>query len=655
MPRFEGATYFDLKGGLNTEASPINIAPTDCIDIENLDINVDGSIQRRSAIDFLGVASSGSLYRDSDVSDYTTVSSDGSFVAEVPSFTQYTPINAEGGLDRFVVVHLGTQLIIYNYETAGQLREIDLEEQVIDLSSTGTDQQALYRTSFLQDNNKLFIINPKVALQYISYDSTALAGSKFSMTATTVQYRDNSDEITSVLTDIPSGATDGWSTGCMAGSRLWLAGTLSKANTLYYSQTVIDGEGYNKAYQAADPFDATDNLLVDTDGGSIQLTSAEKIMALVEFGGGVIVFASNGIWSVSGQDGFRPTAYSINKISDEGLIGQQAWCEVDQQLVFFGISNIHTILQGTALDTPTVTPIGDKIVTFYNSIPLYNRQTGRAVYNPDRKKLQFLTNFESSFWNKSFNPYRQATMHRDSLVLDVRLAAWYTYKLSEDALGSSVAIGDAAVLSGGRLSESTVITTTNNVVVDSVGDTVVAQDPLVTSSSLVVNLLLMKRTGNSWKVSFGELVANGMVDFTSSTDGDSESNAAHITLAHQLFKDIAHRKFVPYMIPIFERIESGVLDNDGVDLTPGGCKYRVDWDWSFNSSSNKFGTLRDAYRPYSWTTANYDGADQGTSIVTSKLKIRGMGEVLRLHFESDGDKDFKLLGWQLMMHAKRRV
>ena len=438
----------------------------------------------------------------------------------------------------------------------------------------------------------------------------------------------------------------------MSGSRVWASGALGKPNTIFFSQTIVNGDEHGKMYQVADPFSSTDNALVDTDGGSIQLTGAEKILSIAPLGSGVIVFANNGIWSIAGQDGFRPTSYSINKISDVGIIGEDCWCAVEQQLVFFGNSNVYTILLGTSIDTPEVKPIGDKIVNFYTSIPLYNLSAGKAVYNTDKKKLYFFTNFDKQDWHKTMNPNNVSTMSRDVLVLDVRLAAWTKYTIGEDLTGAKASLSDVVVMDGGHVVADSVVS--GGIVVTAGGVTVTTQSLTETNASFVVNTIIMKQTGTTWKVAFGDMSVKGLTDFSLSNDMDAVDNPSHITMAHQLFKDIGHKKFAPYVIPVFKRVETGVLA-DGVDVTPGSCNYRVDWNWSINNSSSKFGELRQAYYPYKYTSGRFGGGDQGSDTVTSKLKVRGRGDVFRIHFESDGDKDFKLYGWQFMIHAKKGI
>lgn len=647
MPQLKGATYFNLKGGLNTEASPLNIPPTDATAIENIDINIDGSIRRRRAFDFLGESVSGNLYRDSNITDYTNVTG-GTLVAEVPSMTQFSPTDSLGNVVKHVVLHIGQEFLVYDYTNPRFLKEIDVPKQTLDQTAY-SKEQAVYHTTFLQNAQRLYTVNKKHPLGYLGYTPST---DDFAWVRGDAQHRVDNGVDAAPATNIIDDDT-GWGTSCLSNSRLWLAGSKGQPNTLFFSQTIINGDEYVKMYQEADPYDALDNLLVDTDGGSISLTGAEQILSIAPLGSGVIVFANNGIWSIAGQDSFRPTSYSINKISDVGIIGTNAWSAVEQQLVFFGRGNVYTILLGTSLDTPEVQPIGNKIVDFYNGIAIYNRESGKSVYDSSNKKLYFFCNFDSYSWMKTYSPYKQMTMVRDVLVFDVRLAAWSTYRMADNPDGDLVTISDAAVFDGGDIVIEDV-TTIDGEVVTSGGLAVTAQDITATDRGTVLQTLLTKKDGNTWKIGLGRLKSTGLVDFEDSTE-DAESNTSYITLAHQVFNDVNYKKSVPYIIPMFERVESNIYDAEGLDVTPGGCKYRIDWDWASNSNNAKFGTLRNAYFPYRFTTAHYGGVDPGIQVVSSKLKIRGRGEVFKLHFESDGDKDFKLYGWQLMLYTNTRT
>lgn len=659
MPRFQGATYFTMKGGLNSEASPLNIPQQDAIDLSNVDINIDGSIERRRAVDFLGLDSqTQELYLESAISDYTGQ-------LDVPEIFQFNPIRLNGTIEKVAVVRFGERVYFYDYTSPESLKNISQYHDTQNPDPAAVmfgSRPAQYNTTFLADGNKLFLINKRHIFGYFQYTDTTDPLEKFIWNEVDIQIRDNKhvaeepieeeDPVYSSAIVNADEENKGWTTGCMQGSRLWLAGLGQKPNTLYFSQTIVDGDEYGKMYQEADPFDDFDNVLVDTDGGTIQITGAERIIALAPLGAGVMVFANNGVWAIGGQDGFRPTSYSINKISDAGIAGEKCWCAVEQQLVVFGRTNIYTVLLGTSIDTPEVQIIGDKIHNFYKGIPQYCLKGGRALYNPEEKKVYFFVNFKGYEWFKLHRDEGSSTMMRDALVLDVRLNAWTKYNLSADDEGVKPAICAAALFDNGAIQEVEI--TDGGTPVTDDGVVLVTQDPLATGSTITTNLLFVKRSGTSWKMAFGELITSGLTDFSKSAE-DAENNPSFITIAHQLFKDAAHRKFAPYIIPLFKRIESGTLDANGVDITPGGCKYRVDWDWAVNSNSKKFGTLRDAYFPYKFTTSMFGGGDNGLEVVTSKLKIRGSGQVFKLHFESDGNKDFKLYGWQIMLHAKGRV
>ena len=652
MSRFQGATYFDMKGGLNTESSPFNIPPSDAIDISNIDINIDGSIERRRGVDVI------STELESHITNYATN-------VDLPTMVQFNPTDDNGNLRKHVVIQLGNRFYIYDYSSPDTLTNLDTPKQVIIASYTDpfTEDPDFFpdiyktKTIFIADQNKLFIINRFMALSYIYYKPDE---DEFELVNKPAMFRELG-ETSSELKPIAN-PSKGWPAGCLAVSRLWLAGIDTQPNTLYFSQTIIEGKHHEKMYQEADPFNPLDNILVDTDGGSITITGAEEILAVAPFAAGIIVFANNGVWSIGGQNGFRPTAYNINKISDEGIVGREGWAAVDTHLVYFGQTEIYIIAPGENIDTPRVQTIGEKVVSFYNNIPRYNRKNGKAIYLPDIKKLYFLTNFKAYEWH-THSPY--GVHYRDALVLDVRLNAWTKFSLSDEPLNDGVSqpklsIADIVMFDNG-ITDIRPVTDGNDFVFDS-SQQVTSQDPAATGVSFVPYILFINKyeitqIPDPWiryQVYLGELRSSGVVDFPSKIDF-TENNPSYITIAHQVFGDVAHKKFLPYLIPLFKRMESGIVDENGVDITPGGCKYRVDWDWATGASNKKFGQLYDAYKPYKWTTSMYDGVDPDIEIVSSKLKVRGRGDVFRLHFESDGTKDFKLYGWQLLLAAKRGV
>ena len=93
------------------------------------------------------------------------------------------------------------------------------------------------------------------------------------------------------------------------------------------------------------------------------------------------------------------------------------------------------------------------------------------------------------------------------------------------------------------------------------------------------------------------------------------------------------------------QIESGILDSDNVDLTPGGCYLRTAWNFSNSTNSSKYSDQQQIYVPDRYNYALAGDGDDGLSHTWYKHRVRGRGNVLQLIIENEDDKDFALVGF----------
>ncbi len=411
-------------------------------------------------------------------------------------------------------------------------------------------------------------------------------------------------------------------------------------------------------YQFADPFNKYDSDVVDTDGGTIIISDADEIVRLESFGGGILVFATNGVWYVAGGGGgtFKATDFSVDKISDEGAAGESTVVSIENKVIYFGLSGVYLIGESDITGKPTPQNLStQKIDSFYNSIPLYNKSIGKAIVNTSEKKLYFFTNFSSQTWGVERNKYSKNTHCRDILIYDINLSAWSKYSLEEDTEGTKVSIGDAFNIQGSSLDFSTVIDNSGDLVEDESANLVEAFGTTgVGTSVMKTTFLLMKISGNTLSFAFGRLEGDEYQDF-SLNETDAETYDSYIDTAQQIYNDIMHKKQVPYLTTIFKRVEDNILDGNGVDTNAGGCLYTAIWNWATNTQSFKYGTARQAYLPNKWNISYEDGSDPGLEVVKNKHRVRGRGNAIQLRFENDGDKPFRLYGWQMVVQTSRRV
>jgi len=179
------------------------------------------------------------------------------------------------------------------------------------------------------------------------------------------------------------------------------------------------------------------------------------------------------------------------------------------------------------------------------------------------------------------------------------------------------------------------------------------------------------------KHAFGSFNTDSTKDFTSDTANDASYNSL-VYAGIQTFGDALHKKSPTYIYLVFKKVESGVLDVDGVDTNRGGCLMATAWDYATsvthpNHSGFVTGVVdssgtqvvdasgaevvvtnpkRQVYYPDRYSLSLAGAGLDGDSHVWYKHRLRGRGNALQIIFKNDLDKDFHLVGWVEQFYGK---
>ena len=235
--------------------------------------------------------------------------------------------------------------------------------------------------------------------------------------------------ITNVITSVRP------STGAWFQGRVWFTGVnaqqfatgdalqYSWTENIYFSQVVTDTSNFGACYQTNDPTSQTLFDLLPTDGGVISIQGCGSIYKLFPIQNGMLVFAANGVWFITGSTGigFSANDYTITKISSVESISSTSYVDVQGLPYFWNEEGIYAVepQQGGALAVNPIT-VGT-ILSFYNNIPKQSKKYVRGAYHPINYVIQWLyksTNeisitdrysFDSilnyNTFNKAFYPY----------------------------------------------------------------------------------------------------------------------------------------------------------------------------------------------------------------------------------------------------------
>ena len=245
--------------------------------------------------------------------------------------------------------------------------------------------------------------------------------------------------------------------------------------------------------------------------------NAIEIMAMMPYASSLVIFASNGVWELSGasDSGFKATNFRISRISDFGAVSPSAILSTGSGFVYWSHSGIYTLnredisgqLQATSLSQTTVQ-------TLYSALSADQRTYAKSFFDDVNKIL---------YWMYNDTPVLDTEDKRNSfnkvLVLDTRLPAFYNLTFPWAATPTTGRMVDILPLSN------------SNVLSVSHPQVVVGADTVVVGSNTVVITALSVTSAQQMPSATGYLVSklSGIYLHTLTRDRKSTRlNSSHI-------------------------------------------------------------------------------------------------------------------------------
>jgi hypothetical protein len=388
------------------------------------------------------------------------------------------------------------------------------------------------------------------------------------------------------------------SNGCWFQGRVWYTGVdasqqasgtapfYSWSENIYFSQVNVGTNvNFGNCYQTNDP--TSENLLdiLPTDGGVIQIQSSGKIYKLFPIQNGLIVFAANGIWFITGSQGigFAANDYTITRLSSIGSISSTSFVDVTGLPFFWNEEGIYTVKpqQQGGLGVESIT-VGS-IRTFYDEIPLSSKKYARGVYHPIDWTIQWV--YRSEEETGIANRYKFDRI----LNFSTFKQAFFPYSID------------------------------NNI--NSIASIVYVQNPGGTNApDPMIKYFCFSSEGSNPGFSFAEEWNEDYTDWV--LTGNPVDYTSYFITGYKL-RGKGIQKFQPQYIQMWSRVRP-----------LSGYRIRGIWDYATNSTAGRY----TQFQTIEVTDTNYRN-------MYRRHKIRGHGYSLQLQVNSISGKPFEIIGW----------
>jgi hypothetical protein len=408
------------------------------------------------------------------------------------------------------------------------------------------------------------------------------------------------------------------STGAFFTGRVFYAGVNATGynSNIYFSQIIEGVDQFGKCYQMSDPTGEDVFDLLPSDGGVINIQGAGTILKLIAQKTALLVFATNGVWAITGSQGIGFTAndYTVAKVSEVHTLSATSFVEILETVTWWTTEGIFALTSSVQQGVQIQNLVSNTIASYFADIPTTCKSNARGYYNPVTFIVQWL--FRSTESTTIEEKYEFDRILNFSTITN----AFYPWSVSE----ADLTINGIVVLEtpGGTLSINNVVRGADNVV-DASGNQVVTYG-FGESISTIFKYVISKPSGISYNISLGEEFKENYLDWTSLGAG-IDYNSYFVT--GYAIHGNAQRFFQSNYIWVYS-------DADDAELTTTAYYLQGIWNFATSGDSGRFTTRQRVEIDHTYY-----------SFVKKRFKLRGRGLALQLKFASSEGLPFSLVGW----------
>lgn len=429
-----------------------------------------------------------------------------------------------------------------------------------------------------------------------------------------------------------SGATDSTisqervSNSAFFAGRIFFSGikVTGENSKIFFTQILSSDAQYGLCYEANDPTSETLFDLLPTDGGVIDIQDAGTIYKMFPALNALIIFASNGVWTLTGSQGIGFTAndYTLSKVSSVRSISSKSFIDVEGIPYWWNLDGIYTVTLDPQTNAIKVISTTDTTIkTFYDTIPGESKQYAKGTYDSFTKKLHWIYKSAPSI---SFeDKYVFDRMLTFSLITNAFIpwsidTSRVQIHAVVDIIGTSGAFGAVNVV------DSAVNVTDS-------GTQVIDFENTSDSIDSVIKYFCSFISGGTSTSTFAECANTNNVDWFS-YDSIGQTYASYFIVGWKI-KGNGLMKFQQNYVDVF---------SDGT--VNGSYVITGLWDFASDASTNRW-TI-----PQTMTTV---GGDYTSA--KHRVKLRGTGIACQFKISNNGNDPFKIFGWSVFESGNKWV
>lgn len=416
--------------------------------------------------------------------------------------------------------------------------------------------------------------------------------------------------------------------GAFFAGRVWYTsiGNAALSNKIFFSQIIEDTSQFGKCYQNGDPTSEFDSVLLATDGGVITIPDMGVVYRLEPLGNHLLIFASNGVWSITGSEGIGFTAvdYTITYLSEARSISSTNFIRVENGIFWWNLDGVYNLqpAQGGSFSIQNVST--QRIKDFFALIPVLCKKQARGTYNP-------LTNVIQWVYRSEVNETFDEIFEFDSVLnLNVVSGAFYPWTISVSGDVGVFGVITANVSGQSRFQAINVVSSTPDNVVDASSNQVIAYNYTAYSSAVTTTKFLCGYGSISAKnITWAEVSTftppNDYMDWFKYDSVGIDYKSYFISGYKLRGQGVA--KFQANYLNVFSFTEK----ESPVEFFVQGR-----WDYALFGNTGRWTNQQRVYLP----TSNF-------SYQRRRLKIRGRGVTVQFKFSSVTGQPFNVGGWSV--------